>query len=334
MQLTDAERKAKVLAWALACKPFCRASVALATDQLLATLVPLVATVALMMFLVAKGHYEIFILMPVASGLLVRIFIIQHDCGHGSYLPNQRHNEFLGHFLSVLTFTPYGVWRREHAQHHRGSANLARRGVGDIDLLTVREYVALPPNRKWWYRVIRNLPFLVFFGGPFYFLVLNRFPWGRGFPAREVWKNVLGLDAAIVILYGTLGAYAGYGTVALVIAPTAYIATAIGVWLFYIQHQFESSRWWPEDEWDFQVAAIYGSSYYDLPKWLAWFTGNIGIHHIHHLSIKIPNYFLDLCLAANPELKDLNRLTFRESIENCPKGKLWDEKHGCLVGYP
>ena len=331
--MDNASLKAQVASFARATEPFRSASVPAATFQLITTLGLYVATVALMMFGVWNQHWMVLFLAPLGGGLMIRLFIIQHDCGHSSFLPSKGWNDAVGRMLSVLTFTPYEVWKREHAAHHAGSSHLERRGVGDIDLLTVREYLALSKVRRVQYRALRNPLFLILIGGPIYFFVLNRFPWGRGFPAREVWRSTVGLDIALVFVYGVLSAAMGYEIVLSVFGPVAYIASGIGVWLFYIQHQFESVQWYDKSSWDFQVASVYGSSYYKLPRILAWFTGDIGIHPLHHLSSKIPNYKLRSCLKVIPGLETLNLLTFRESLR-CASLKLWDEEKSCLAGYP
>jgi omega-6 fatty acid desaturase (delta-12 desaturase) len=217
--------------------------------------------------------------------------------------------------------------------HHAGSGNLNKRGVGDIDVLTVREYQKLSPVGKLHYRIMRNPVFLLCIGGPLYFIVLNRFPWLRGVPVRQAWRNMLGLDAALLAAYGTLSLVVGWKIVALTILPGLYVAIVIGVYLFYVQHQFEHTMWESDKTWDFQVAAIYGSSYFELPRVLAWFTGDIGIHHVHHLMSRVPNYRLRECLAALPELQTLNHLTFRDTLQTF-HGKLWDEDKRLLVGFP
>ena len=303
-----------------------------ALAQLFITLALFAANVAAMFATVETAYWLTLLLAIPAGGLLVRLFIIQHDCGHGSFFATRTLNDLLGHALSVLTITPYQIWRREHARHHATSGDLDRRGVGDITTLTVAEYQARSPFGRFLYQIYRNPIFLFGLGVPLFFLVLQRLPWGHGVPVRQAWKNVLGLNAALIIFYGGLIAAFGLSSTVFVAWPILHLATAIGGWLFFIQHQFEEAHWERNEDWDFQVAAIYGSSYYALPGPLEWLTGYIGLHHIHHLNSMIPNYRLAECLAASPELSELNRLSLWDSFA-CAGLKLWDEDRQRLVNF-
>ena len=326
------ELKAAAKRFAAHCGTFRGAIVSSALIQLATSALLFVANIVGMV-MVAKYSYWLALPLAIpAGGLLVRLFIIQHDCGHGSFLPSRMMNDYLGRAISVLTVTPYSMWRREHALHHACSANLGKRGIGDIETLTVKEYQALSAFGRFRYRVMRNPLFLFLFGVPFYFLFVHRIPWFHGLKAKEVWKSVLGLDLAIILVYGGLSYFVGTALVLKVIIPTVMVTSVIGGWLFYIQHQFEDTRWFSSEEWDFQTAAVYGSSYYVLPKPLQWFTGNIGIHHVHHLNSLIPNYRLQSCLDTMPELKNVNRLYFWQSLK-CVGYKLWDEEGNRLVGF-
>jgi len=300
--------------------------------QLATTLIPLAAIVTLM-FMTVQTHYWITLLLAVpGAGLLVRAFIIQHDCGHGSFFKDRATNDFVGRAMSVLTMAPYGLWKREHAQHHASSGNLDRRGAGDIDTLTVDEYNALSPMGKLRYRIYRNPLFLFGFGVPAYFLFIQRTPWLHALSASEAWRSVVGLNIGLALFYAPLVYTFGVSDVVFVVWPMVHIASAVGGWLFFVQHQFEDTQWDHAGEWDFQIAALLGSSFYDLPKVLNWFTGNIGLHHIHHLNSMIPNYRLHECLDASPELLSLNRLTIRQSL-HCATLKLWDEKRRKLISF-
>jgi acyl-lipid omega-6 desaturase (Delta-12 desaturase) len=303
-----------------------------ALGQIANTGVPLLALVVLMFWTASWSYWLTLLIAIPTGGLLVRVFIIQHDCGHGSFFPARWANDLVGRASSVLTFAPYGLWRREHAIHHAGSGHLERRGVGDIETLTVKEYRA----RAWWqrigYRIYRNPAFLFLFGVPFYFGVLQRQPWWHGLPARDSWKSVMGLNVAAAAIYGLLGWFTGFGALLKVMVPIVFIASAIGGWLFFVQHQFEETFWAEAGSWDFQVAAIYGSSYYALPAWLNWITGNIGVHHVHHLNSMVPNYRLQECLNALPELKEINRLTLWQSLK-CVRLTLWCEDRQKLVSF-
>ncbi len=268
-----------------------------------------------------------------AAGVLVRLFIIQHDCGHGSFFPSPKWNDAAGRALGVVTLTPYRYWRRFHALHHANSGKLERRGFYDIVTLTVREYVALPAWRRVAYRVYRNPVFLFAVAPTVLFVVLNRIP----FLAPRAWsaerRSILGTDLALAAVVGVLVATTSLSPFLLVQAPVTVIASAAGMWLFYVQHQFEDTYWEPAARWDFTRASLAGSSYYALPAWLHWFTGHIGLHHIHHFNTRIPNYRLQACLDENPELPPAARLTLRDGFR-CVRLKLWDEERMKLVPFP
>lgn len=324
--------KEKVRDLAHRCAAHAKADAGQAIMQLATTVLPLIVTVALMLVAVDDAYWLVLLLALPAAGLVVRLFVIQHDCGHGSFFATRGANDMCGRCLSLLTFTPYGLWKREHALHHASSGNLDRRGVGDITTLTVKEYVGLPALQRLGYRIYRNPLFLLAFGIPFYFLVQQRLPWWHGLPARDAWKSVLALDLAMAVLYGVLAQFFGFAGLLLVVVPIVIAAAAAGGWLFFIQHQFEGAYWEHAGDWDFQVAAVQGSSYYVLPAIINWFTGHIGLHHIHHLNSRIPNYRLAECLEAVPEFKTLNRLFLLDSLK-CVRLKLWDEEGHRLVGF-
>jgi acyl-lipid omega-6 desaturase (Delta-12 desaturase) len=325
-------QKQRVRRLAQHCNRYRGAVTHLAVRQMLTTLVPLVVLIGLMFATVKTNYWLTLLLALPASGLLVRAFIIQHDCGHGSFFASRPLNDFVGRCMSVLTMAPYGLWRREHAQHHATSGNLDKRGIGDVDTLTVEEYRALPPLGKLRYRFYRNSFFLFGLGVPVYFMLLQRVPWFRALPASETWRSVVGLNIGLIAFYGPMIYVFGWSDVFWVALPIVHMASALGGWLFFIQHQFEETTWEKAEGWDFQVAALLGSSFYDLPKVLNWFTGNIGLHHIHHLNSMIPNYRLQACLAASPELASINRLTLLESFK-CGRLKLWDEANNRLIGF-
>lgn len=327
-----AQHKATARQLAVHCNAYRGPILSRALWQIATTILPFIAVVAGMLATIDTYPWLTMALAIPGGGLLVRCFIIQHDCGHGSFFGSRRLNTATGRLLSVLTLTPYDLWRREHAQHHASSGNLDRRGVGDINTLTIREYLALGRLQKLNYAIYRHPLFLFGFGVPFYFLIIQRLPWGHPYSARETWKSVMALNLAIVALYGPLGWVIGFDKLALIVWPMLHIASAVGGWLFFVQHQFEETHWEDEGDWSFQVTALHGSSYYQLPPLLNWFTGNIGLHHIHHLNSMIPNYRLGECLAASPELKSLNRLSLWESF-SCARLKLWDEDARRLVGF-
>lgn len=324
--------KQKVRRLAAHCNTFRGSIPRRAYAQLANTLIPLAVLVAAMFATVQSNYWATLLLAIPAGGLLVRAFIIQHDCGHGSFFASRTLNDFVGRCMSVLTMAPYALWKREHAQHHASSGNLDRRGAGDIDTMTVDEYLALSPLGKLRYRVYRNPVFLFAFGVPAYFLILQRLPWFHALKPVDAWKSVVGLNIALALFYGPLVYAFGLANVLWVVVPMVVIASAAGGWLFFIQHQFEDTLWEKADGWDFQVAALLGSSFYDLPKVLNWFTGNIGLHHIHHLNSMIPNYRLQDCLNASPELKEINRLTIIDSLK-CASLKVWDEKRHRMIRF-
>lgn len=271
------------------------------------------------------------LLLP-AGGLLVRLFMIQHDCGHGSFLPRRWSNDWIGRVIGILTLTPYDHWRRAHAVHHATSGNLDQRGVGDIDTLTVREYRALPWRRRLLYRLYRN-PLVMFGIGPFYLFVLqNRLPLGAMRKGWMPWVSTMATNAAIVAAAALLIRAIGLGPFLLVHLPVVALGATAGVWLFYVQHQYEGTLWDKGDDWNAHEAALHGSSHYDLPAILRWFTGNIGVHHVHHLSSRIPFYRLREVLRDHPELREVGRLTLWQSFR-CVRLVLWDEEKRRMVTF-
>lgn len=303
-----------------------------AVAQIVTTTLPFLVLFAGMYLSLDYSYWITLALAVPTAGLLIRFFIIQHDCGHGSFFASKTANDITGRIVSVLTLTPYAYWRRAHALHHASSANLDRRGIGDISTLTVDEYRALPLLKRIGYRIYRNPFFLTMVGGVLHFLVIQRLPFTVQRQSGQMTRSVLLLNLAIVAVYGSLVYVLGWTDFLMLFAPVVLLSSAAGVWLFYIQHQFEETHWSNEGEWDRKTAAVLGSSYYDLPKVLDWFTGNIGLHHIHHLCSQIPNYRLQECMAALPELATINRLTIWESLK-CANLALWDEKSKRLVSF-
>ncbi|WP_165793565.1 fatty acid desaturase [Hyphococcus luteus] len=301
-----------------------------------------VGAAALMILAVKIGYWPLALVMAPVTGLfLVKLFTIQHDCGHGSYFKNRRANNLLGFIISLLTFTPYAFWRDAHNRHHASSGDLDRRGVGGVDTLTVPEYRALTPAKRIMYRVYRHPLIMIVIGAPLYFIVLQRLPLAgpmpfaetyQGMKARHVWKSVAALNIALVVLYGGLSLWLGLGTVALVFLPVVTIAAWAGSWLFFVQHQYEDTYWAQKPEWNYAEAAVFGSSHYKLPQPLRWVTGNIGLHHIHHLASRIPNYRLMECYRASEDLLSLPVMTIRESIR-CARLALWCPARRKMVSF-
>ena len=295
-------------------------------------MVPLIAIWAVMALSLDYGYWIALVLSLPAAGLVVRLFMIQHDCGHHAFFKSRRANNLLGSLIGVFTLTPYAYWRDAHAIHHATSGDLDNRGIGDVVVLTVREYEALSRWRRLGYRLYRNP--LVFFGlGPVYLFVLKfRLPLDM---LRRRWRllpGVLLTNLAIVAVIALVGFAVGYAEFAMVQVPITMIASSIGVWLFFVQHQFEATSWDKAEDWDFHHAAVAGSSHYELPAVLRWFTANIGVHHVHHLCSRIPSYRLQDCLKRAPELRLINRITFLESLK-CVPLTLWDEERRRLVSF-
>ncbi len=300
--------------------------------QLLNTGLPFLALFAAML---CGVHYEIWatlLLAVPAAALLLRLFMFQHDCGHGSFFNARWANDGLGRLLGVLTLTPYAWWQRNHALHHATSGNLDRRGFGDINTLTVREYFSRSFWRRLHYRLYRH-PLVLFGVGPtFHFLLRQRIPTGHPVRQRANWTSVLGTNAAIAGLIVAMALTIGLRSFLVAYLPVVVLAGTIGVWLFYIQHQFEETYWDGAAGWNFHAAALEGASFYDLPRILHWVTGYIGFHHIHHLSSRIPNYRLRDCFAENPELRKAKRLGLMASVR-CARLTLWDETSRRLVTF-
>ena len=261
---------------------------------------------------------------------LVRIFIIQHDCGHGAFLRNRRLQDWIGRILGVLTLTPYAVWRRTHAIHHAHHGDLDHRGIGDVTTLTVGEYRARSPLGRFMYRLYRH-PFVLFVLGPSYLFILqNRVPLGLVTQGWRYWASAMGTNAMIGIALALIVWFGGSLPVLVIFLPTLVVAATLGVWLFYVQHQFEQTHWSKGDDWDLHNAALEGSSHYVLPQPLRWLSGNIGIHHVHHLYSRIPFYRLPEVIHHHAELADVQRLTIRDSLRTV-RLHLWDEEQDKLI---
>lgn len=313
-------------------RPFAQAHTGRSIWELAITLGPLFGIILVMLFAIKSGHYLAFALAPLAGALLLRTFIIQHDCGHGAFLPKRTGNDWTGRALGVLTFTPYDCWKRSHALHHANTGNLDARGFGDVDTLTVREFHSRSRVQRLLYRVYRN-PIVLFGVGPAYlFLLRHRLPIGLMKEGPRYWINAIATNLATAAILGTLMFYFGVGTTVLVVLPILLIAASTGVWLFYIQHQFEQTHWDRGTDWSFHDAALNGSSHLDLPQPLRWFTANIGVHHVHHLASRIPFYRLPDVLTAYPELRRLNRFTAFQTL-NPLALSLWDENLRRLVSF-
>jgi omega-6 fatty acid desaturase (delta-12 desaturase) len=305
---------------------------AMAAGQILDTFLPYIGLWALMVWIVNTGRPMWWLILPViiTAGLTVRIFIIQHDCGHGSFFKSHTANRVLGYLCGFITFTPYEDWRNEHAAHHATAQNLEKRGIGDIFTMTTEEFEKASPGQRLYYRLFRN-PLFLFTIGPFIqFVVKHRFPHQRGGAKehRSVYITNAVLLAALAAAHFTIG----LKTYLIIQLPIIAVAASVGVWMFYVQHQYEDVYWARQQNWDPIRAALEGSSYYRLPKILQWFSGNIGFHHIHHLRPRIPNYRLEQCFNEVPELRDCKTLTLAESIRTAGM-HLWDEEKKELISF-
>ena len=300
--------------------------------EILITAVPFVLLWILMWVSLGWSYWLSLVIAVPAAGFLVRLFMIQHDCGHGTFFRRRWANDWVGRVLGVMTLTPYDHWRRSHAVHHASSGNLERRGIGDIDTLTVREYLELSRWGRLRYRLYRH-PIVMFGIGPAYlFLVRHRLPLGEMRGGWRPWLGTMGTNAAIGVIVVTTMYFVGVKPFVLVHLPIVLLAASIGVWLFYIQHQFEDTFWEKSSAWNVHTAALHGSSHYDLPIVMRWFTANIGIHHVHHLCSRIPYYRLPRVLRDHPDLAGAGRLTLLQSF-GCVRLALWDETRRQLVSF-
>ena len=300
--------------------------------EIAVTVIPLILLWAAMWFALGWSYWLSLLLAIPAAGFLVRLFMIQHDCGHGAFFRRPRVNDWVGRVIGVLTLTPYDFWRRTHSIHHASSGNLERRGIGDIDTLTVAEYHALPRWRRLGYRLYRH-PLVMFGVGPAYlFLLQHRLPIGLMGKRGAPWVSTMLTNAGIVLVAGGMMWLVGVGPFLLIHLPVMLLGASIGVWLFYVQHQFEDTVWAEGRDWKLSEAALHGSSHYDLPPVLRWFTANIGVHHVHHLCCRIPFYRLHRVMNDHPELRGMGRLTLWQSFK-CVRLALWDEKRQRLVSF-
>ena len=286
----------------------------------------------LMWLSLGVGYWLTLLLAIPTAGFLVRLFMIQHDCGHGAFFGQRFANDLIGRVISVLTLTPYDYWRRNHALHHATSANLDRRGIGDILTLTLSEYLSRSPWGRFAYRAYRH-PVVMFGIGPAYlFLLQHRLPFEQMRQGWRPWANVIATNLGITVIAAACIRFIGVGPFLAVYLPVMLLAASIGVWLFYVQHQFDAVVWSRDPDWSLPEGAFLGSSHYDLPALFRWFTANIGIHHIHHLSSRIPFYRLREALRDHPQLQTVGRVTFGESLRGI-RLALWDESRQKLVSF-
>ena len=316
--------------WKQIISDYTRPSISKAVWQLLNTFVPLVALWGLMIWSLQGPYWVTLLLAALTALFVVRIFIIFHDCGHGSFLKNKTANDIIGFITGMITFTPYLHWKWEHSLHHASCGDLDRRGTGDIWTMTITEYLAAPKWKRLCYRLVRN-PIMLFVLAPLVvFIGYQRFS-NKDATWRER-KSVYAMNLAVALMVG-LGCWAlGWKNYLSIQIPVTLISGSLGIWMFYVQHQFEDVYWEEHKEWDYTSAALLGSSFYKLPKVLQWFTGNIGFHHIHHLSPRIPNYLLEACHKSHEIFTSVPPITFWSSLKTLGH-RLYDDGQRKLVGY-
>ena len=318
--------------WTAMLAPYRRPVAWRAAFQLANTIVPLALIWGAMLWSLRVSYWITLALAVPAALLLVRAFILQHDCGHGAFFRSQRLNDAIGSVLGVVTLVPYEYWRKTHAMHHATSGNLDSRSFGDIDTLTVREYLSRPALKRVLYRLYRHPLVLLLLGPTYQFVVKHRFPTDAPRNWRREWASVHWSNAGLVALVALMWLTVGLERFLLVQLPITLLAGSIGVYLFYVQHQYEDTYWRYREAWNYHAAGLEGASHLVMPKPLQWFTGNIGLHHIHHLSSRIPNYHLQRCYDENPPLHRVTRLTLLQSVKTLGL-TLWDEDERKLVGF-
>jgi omega-6 fatty acid desaturase (delta-12 desaturase) len=311
---------------------FCMANNKRASLELVFTLGIFFVLFALMTYSLEISYWLTGILLIPTAALLTRAFTIQHDCGHYSYFSSVRANNRLGRLLGILTLTPFCYWQRNHRFHHAASSNLDKRGIGDLDTFTVKEYKSLPFYRKLWYRIYRNPVFLLVAGPVAVFGLKQRLPLDNPFHSVKSWTNIMITNLGIGVVVISIVYFLGWETLLFVYFPVCVLASAIGIALFFIHHQFKDTYWAADSDWSHFKAALYGSSYFEFSKFPSWVISNINLHHVHHLNGRIPFYRLRECLEAIPELRDVPKRTFKD-IPGCFKLTLWDEDRNMMVAF-
>ncbi len=319
-------------AWNTLLAPYRHPNHAKSVWQLISTAMLFAGTLTLMYLCLNVSYWLTLVLAVPAAFFMIRLFIIQHDCGHGSFFRSSRAADAVGSVLGVFTLTPYHYWRKTHAIHHATSGNLEHRGFGDINTLTVTEYLALSSREKFKYRVYRHPLVLFGIGAVIHFFILHRLPTIVPKTWTRERRSILWTDVGLFTFVMVMGLTVGFKEFLLVHLPFTLIACSIGVWLFYVQHQFEPTYWEHDPSWKYEDAALEGSSYYRLPRFLQWLTGNIGLHHVHHLNARIPNYHLQEVFDKHPELQKVTTITLWQSLQ-CVRLALWDEKKRKLVRF-
>jgi acyl-lipid omega-6 desaturase (Delta-12 desaturase) len=332
---TSNVRESKKPAWVPVVAKYQHPSLSVSLWQVANSFGPYILLWVLMYLSLQYSYLLTLALSVVAAGFLMRIFIIQHDCGHTSFFKSRKLNDLTGFVCGVFTFTPYEFWRTGHAMHHATSGDLDNRGFGDVQTKTVKEYVAASPWERFKYRMYRN-PFVMLGIGPlFVFVITQRTPFAyRTASTKKGARGIIYTDIGILTIITMVSLLVGFKNYLLIQFPIAIVGATAAVFLFFMQHNFEDTYWRAHPEWDYTQAALQGSSYYQMPRIFQWFTGNIGLHHIHHLSPRIPNYLLEKCHNENPEFQNVPTLTFRESLKILSSRlALWDENQQKLISF-
>ncbi|MFC1790979.1 fatty acid desaturase [Gemmatimonadota bacterium] len=324
--------RAKVAFWTQTLSPYFGPDTRRSLGQLLASAIPFFG-----LWILAYQALDVSYLLTLAlavptAGFLMRLFMIQHDCGHGSFFKTRGARDWVGRIIGVITLTPYEFWRKTHAYHHAHSGDLDLRGFGDIKTLTVEEYLSRPWLGRLAYRLYRSPVVLFGIGAVLHFVIIHRYPRSTPREWKRAWQSVWMTNLALAAIVAFMALTIGLGSFLLVHLPVLVISCGAGVWLFYVQHQFEETYWHRHQDWDYYDAALEGSSYLVLPRPLQWLTANIGIHHVHHLNARIPNYRLQEAMEAVPELQSPTRIRMRDTFE-LVRLTLWDEREKRLVRF-
>jgi len=322
----------KVRKWNRILRPYWGADTKRSVIQVVNSAVPFLLLWYAMYRSLEVGYWLTLLLAVPTAGFMMRLFIIQHDCGHGSFFKSRTARDWTGRIIGVLMLTPYDYWRKTHAYHHAHSGDLDFRGFGDVDTITVGEYLEMDWKGRFRYRLYRH-PIVLFLLGPIWvFILKHRFPFDVPRDWTQAWRSVLWTNVAILGVLLVAHATIGVGTFLAVQLPATITSAIIGVWMFYVQHQFEHTYWAWHEQWDYYDASLYGSSHLVLPKPLQWISGNIGIHHVHHMSARIPNYKLQQAHDENPEFHQVTEVRFRDTLKLINLA-LWDEETGELIRF-
>jgi len=324
--------RAKIEKWNGVLSPYWGADTPKSVTQIFTSLIPYAALWYAMLRSLEVGYWLTLLLAVPAAGFLMRMFMIQHDCGHGSFFKSRKARDWVGRFIGVLLLTPYDYWKRTHAYHHAHSGDLDFRGFGDVDTFTVKEYMSWSRAERLRYRIYRH-PLVMFGLGPIYLFGLkHRYPYDIPDHWKKAWKSVWWTNVAIVAAVVLGGTLVGYQRFLLIQIPIQFAASSLGIWMFYVQHQFEHTYWHSHENWDYYDASLYGSSYLVLPKLLQWMTSSIGVHHVHHMSARIPNYKLQQVHDENPEFHGVTKVSFKDTLKLINLA-LWDEDNRQLIRF-